>query len=205
MFADVIVDIAHSQVDKIFEYKIGCDGVFVGSRVRVPFGKYFVEGIVIKVKETSEYPLEKIKEISSVLEETPALTNETLAMADYITSNCYVTKAAALRLFLPIEMRKGKVREQFTKIISLADGINVDETILTLRKSAVKQRDLLFFLSEEGEQTLTILNEKFGNGAVKTLLSKGVLLERLEKRFRSPYKELNANRKQIELTEKQKL
>ncbi|MBQ8197545.1 MAG: primosomal protein N' [Clostridia bacterium] len=205
MFADVIVDIAHSQVDKIFEYKIGCDGVFVGSRVRVPFGKYFVEGIVIKVKESSEYPSEKIKEISSVLEETPALTNETLAMADYITSNCYVTKAAALRLFLPVEMRKGKVREQFTKIISLADGINVDETILLLRKSAVKQRDLLLFLSEEGEQTVTVLNEKFGNGAVKTLLSRGVLLERLEKRFRSPYKELNADRKQIELTEKQKI
>jgi len=205
MFADVIVDITHSQVDKIFEYKIGCDGVFVGSRVRVPFGKYFVEGIVIKVKESSEYPLEKIKEISSVLEETPALTNETLAMADYITSNCYVTKAAALRLFLPVEMRKGKVREQFTKIISLADGINVDETILSLRKSAVKQRDLLLFLSEEGEQTVTVLNEKFGNSAVKNLLSRGVILERLEKRFRSPYKELNADRKEIELTEKQKI
>ena len=85
MYAEVIVDISHGDVDRIFEYSTdGCGEVFVGSRVTVPFGRYTVEGIVMRLKESSEYPPEKIKKIIKVLEETPALTEETLKLADYI-------------------------------------------------------------------------------------------------------------------------
>ena len=78
MFADVIVDINNVEVDKIFEYFFdGCDtGIGIGSRVLVPFGKKYIEGIVIGVKNVSEYPPEKIKPIYKVLEEVPALTKQ---------------------------------------------------------------------------------------------------------------------------------
>ena len=38
----VIVDIAHSQVDRIFEYS--CEDGKAGSRVKVPFGGRTVDG-----------------------------------------------------------------------------------------------------------------------------------------------------------------
>ena len=50
----------------------------------VPFGKKYIEGIVIGVKNVSEYPPEKIKPIYKALEEIPALTSETLALMDYV-------------------------------------------------------------------------------------------------------------------------
>ncbi len=203
MFADVIVDIAHSQVDKIFEYKIDCDGVFVGSRVHVPFGNSIVEGIVINVRQTSNYPLEKIKSVLKVLEETPALTLETLAMANYISEYCHVPKASALRLFLPVEMRKGKVKEQFVRVASLAGGIVLENAISSLRKTAVKQKECLDFLFAEGEKDLAFLNESFGSQAVKGLIDKGFIAVRAEKRRRSPYKELGSDRKKVLLTKKQ--
>ena len=115
MFADVIVDINNIEVDKIFEYSFEDCSIVPGSRVCVPFGKKFIEGIVVGVKEQSKYPAEKIKPIASLLEETPALTEETLKLMQYVCDTCYVTRASALRLFLPTEMRKGRIKEQYKK------------------------------------------------------------------------------------------
>ncbi len=204
MFASVIVDIAHSEVDKVFEYLIDCEGVSVGSRVRVPFGKYTVEGIVISINETSQFPTEKIKPIIGVLDKLPALTEETLKLSDFIISECHVTRASALRLFLPVEMRKGKVREQFSTLVSLDKNINVEEAILSLRKTAIKQKELLYFLAEGGETDVARLNADFGSGAVKNLLQKGFLVQRTIQKLRTPYKQIEGVRKEITLTERQK-
>ena len=89
MFADVIVDITNVDVDKIFEYSFSDCKINLGSRVVVPFGNKSIEGIVIGVKETSQYPPEKIKPILKLLEETPVLTEETLTLMQYICDICF--------------------------------------------------------------------------------------------------------------------
>ena len=203
MFADVIVDINNVEVDKIFEYRFQDCKITLGSRVVVPFGNKVIDGIVIGVKETSEYPPEKIKSIYRLLEETPALTEETISLMQYVCETCYVTRAAALRLFLPVEMRKGRVKEQFIKYVTLTEDIKVDEVVLKLRKSALKQKDLLYYLEENGKTRFTLLSEKFGASAVKGITEKGYAVISQEKFFRSPYKGLNAVGKNIVLTEKQ--
>ncbi|MBO5713965.1 MAG: primosomal protein N', partial [Clostridia bacterium] len=101
MFADVIVDIASAEVDKIFEYSFYDEEITHGSRVVVPFGRNHIEGIVIGIHEQPTFDPSKIKPITRLLEKTPALTEETLKLCDYITKTCYVPKALALRLFLP--------------------------------------------------------------------------------------------------------
>ena len=59
MFADVIVDINNVEVDKIFEYSFEDCSIVPGSRVCVPFGKKFIEGIVVGVKEKVNIHLKK--------------------------------------------------------------------------------------------------------------------------------------------------
>ena len=66
MFADVIVDITHTEVDKIFEYNTNDLPVQVGSRCLVPFGNKLTQGIIIALKNKSEYPPEKIKNINDI-------------------------------------------------------------------------------------------------------------------------------------------
>ena len=81
MYAKVIVDISHTQVDRVFEYKIpeGMD-VRTGMRVKVPFGKMRdTEGIVIGLEGSTEYPADKIKEIICPLDDFCALTEEQIA------------------------------------------------------------------------------------------------------------------------------
>ncbi len=203
MFADVIVDIANSEVDRIFEYSFDDCLIKSGSRVAVPFGKKFIEGIVINTKPVSMYPPEKIKPIASLLEETSALTEETLKLMQYVCDNCYVTRAMALRLFLPSEMRKGRVKEQFITYIELKKDINVDQIIASFGKRAPKQRDLIYYLSENGKSKQSELNNEFGASAVKGIVDKGFVEVSSEKYFRSPYKSLNQDKKTVTLTEKQ--
>ena len=63
MIAEVIVDIAASETDRIYDYLCD-DSVVVGSRVRAPFGGKIVTGFVMRLKENSSYPIEKLKKIT---------------------------------------------------------------------------------------------------------------------------------------------
>ena len=84
MIAEVIVDVATSELDKIFDYKVNNLTVFEGSRVVVPFGKYVTEGFVMRLKQNSDYPIEKIKNIIRVIDDIPALTSENLKLCHYM-------------------------------------------------------------------------------------------------------------------------
>ena len=170
MTAEVIVDIAHSEVDKIFEYR-AIDGVRAGSRVRVPFGGRTVDGYVMRLKEGSEYDGSKLKNISSVVDEP--LTEECLRLVEEIAARYRCPKALVLRLFLPSEMRKGAVRELFKTYAVLENG---DAEIPARAKA---QAAALAFLCENPRFGYTELCDKFGRGAVNALAEKGIV--RLEK------------------------
>ena len=193
MFAQVIVDIAHSQVDKIFEYSCSGD-LAVGSRVKVPFGKTSIDGFVIGISETSEYPPEKVKPIISVFDELPALIPECFSLMERISSRFRVPKAAALRLFLPTEMRRGTVREVYRTIAKIND-ISV-----SIPKNAQKQRLALDFLKDKREYDFTALCNTFGRGAVNALVEKGAFTTEKIRKVRNPFTDLQKEEKEKVLT-----
>ena len=202
MIAEVIVDITNSEVDKIFEYLCE-EGTQLGSRVDVPFGNKIIEGIVIGLKGKSDYPPEKIKKIIGVKESIPALTEETIDLANYVKKSCFVTFAGALRLFLPSEMRKGKIRELMIKFVSLSDKENASEIKEGLKKTAVKQKELIDFLIDNEEIPLSIVAEKFGRSAVNALIEKNIVTVTEKQNVRSPYKNIAVVNKEIMLTDRQ--
>lgn len=179
MFAQVIVDIAHSQVDRIFEYSCPPD-LQTGCRVKVPFGGRVVDGFVIGVSQTASFDERKIKPISGVYDELPALVPECFALMQSISARYRVPKAVVLRLFLPSEMRLGKVNEAFTKRLKL---INPD---ISLGKSAKKQIEALAALREKGEADYAEFCNLFGRGAVNALVEKGAAEVIKIKRIRTP-------------------
>ena len=173
MYAQVIVDIAHSQVDRIFEYSCG-DDVNAGSRVKVPFGGRLVDGFIVGLSEKSNFPPEKIKRISYVYEEPPALVEECFSLMNGLSARYRVPKAVCLRLFLPAEMRAGRVHEVYKKTVKFSSD-------LALPKSAKKQAEFIEYLKAAGEAEYTAVCEKFGRGAVNAVIEKGgVSLEKIK-------------------------
>ena len=131
-------------MDRIFEYSCP-DGVKVGSRVKVPFGGRVIDGFVIGVSRASAYSPEKVKPIAEIFDEQPALIPECFSLMQKISSRYRVPKAVALRLFLPSEMRLGKVREAYK---NYAVFVSAD---IKLSASAKKQAQALSFIEEKGE------------------------------------------------------
>ena len=98
MIAEVIVDIAHSDVDKIFDYACG-EEILAGMRVVVPFGRNTVTGFVMRLKEQTDVPPEKLKRIYRAEEAYPALNAECLALAGRLAARYHVPLALVLLLY----------------------------------------------------------------------------------------------------------
>ena len=188
MIAEVIVDIAASETDRIFDYL--CDeNTIVGSRVNAPFGGKTVTGFVMRLKETSSWPMEKLKKITPTPDELPALNSECLALAEKLAARYRVPKALTLRLFLPAEMRTGKVRELMKNYAELLVGL--DE--MKLIKSAKNQIGAANYLAEHGKTECAYLNNLFPGG-VSALAQKGYVKITQEQLQRDPYKTVTADK-----------
>ncbi len=195
VFAEVIVDIAHSQVDKVFEYSCP-DSLQVGSRVKVPFGGRKIDGFVIGVSRVSSYPADKIKPVAEIFDEPPALIPECFDMMEKISARYRVPKAVALRLFLPSEMRLGKVHVSIRRYAKFSKEIG-------LNSSAKKQAEALRFIMKEGEADYARFAEEFGRGAVDALCKKGAIEIEERKIARSPFSGLPENYEKKTLTKAQ--
>ena len=196
MTAEVIVDIASSETDRIFEYR-SIEGVREGARVRVPFGPREIEGYVMRLKEQPSIDPAALKEIIRVIDEP--LTPECMRLADSICERYRCPKALSLRLFLPAEMRRGAVSRRYRDVAVLKDpGAAVG-------KQARMQAACLSYLKENGRETAAALRGKFGAGAVNALVKKGAIEIVREQVSRTPYRSLPAGEGAApELTEAQK-
>lgn len=184
MTAEVIVDIAHSEVDKIFEYR-AIEGVCPGSRVKVPFGGRVVDGFVMRLKEGSDYDAAKLKPVLSAADSVPALGAECLRLAEEIAARYRCSKALVLRLFLPGEMRKGTVRELYRNVAVFGKDIE-------LPARAKAQAAALAHMKEAGREDYAALCGKFGRSAAAELVRKGALTIEKERVGRTPYTGLSA-------------
>ena len=109
MIAQVIVDVAARQTDRVFEYQVPSDiekEIKVGSRVIVPFGPRKVQGFVVGLSETSNFK-GKMKDLLVVVDEMPPLTPELVKLSADLAQNIYSYRIKILQAMLPWVMRAG--------------------------------------------------------------------------------------------------
>ena len=102
MIARVAVAAATYAIDKPYSYRIPPEMPAVpGSRVQVPFGRgsRVTEGVVLAVESGGEAGL---KELGTLLDETPLLTEYQLRMAAFLRERCFCTFFDAIRTLLPV-------------------------------------------------------------------------------------------------------
>ena len=166
MFASVIIDQDAKALDRVFTYRIP-DGqnITEGMRVIVPFGQRTLQGFVIALKQQTSLEDNKIKSIYHAVEDFPVIKPELLQLMDFMCDKFHLRQTSVLRLFLPTEMREGKVKELFEKYAVLS--ANIDENSL---KRAKKQLEAVKCLQSQGRTKLALLKENFGESAIKLQL-----------------------------------
>ncbi len=189
MIAKVIVDISASDVDRVFDYR-AIDGVECGSRVFVPFGRQNIEGYVIALSDTTDVPQEKLKDITSVLDDRPIVSKEFLQLCDFMTERFHLRKIDVFRLFLPSKMRGGRIKSLEKIFVYLNPDYAEVDPALFIKKSATAQHEVFEYMLDAGAVEQSFLNANFSAAAVRNLVSRGIFLTRLENVLRTPYKNI---------------
>ena len=177
MIAEVIVDVAVSQVDKVFEYAVppGFD-LQIGMRVLVPFGNRTLDGFVLNLKETSKFPLENLKAILKIKSPKPEISKEMLALCEFMVEKYNRKKVEALRLFISAEVRSGKVKPKSLIYLALNPNLPLENYKKTLKRITEKQAKLLEFLEKNPLNLQSELRTEFGASVVDKFKKEGLLL-----------------------------
>ena len=124
MFADVIVDIQHEKLDKIFQYRIPerlKDELHPGMEVIIPFGKgnRQIKGYVTSLSETCNYDLSKVKEITDISRNSVAIEARLIALAAWMKEQYGGTMIQALKTVLPIKQKENaKVKKHLRLLLT---------------------------------------------------------------------------------------
>jgi len=98
LYAEVLVDLPARQVDRVFHYLVPAhlkDQVTAGSRVQVPFHRQKLTGYVLGFSAPPE--LDRVKEISAVLEPGPVFDDRQLALARWLAAQYLCPTVSALQ------------------------------------------------------------------------------------------------------------
>lgn len=127
-YANVIVDISHEKVDRIFQYRVPEaleERLEVGMQAEVPFGagNRLRKACVVGFAASPDYPPEKIKEIHGIVEGSVKAEEQLIALAAWMRETCGSTMNQALKTVLPVRQRtRQKLSRTLTCNLSEEEG-----------------------------------------------------------------------------------
>lgn len=209
MFANIIIDITHEKLDKIFQYKIPAHlegALLVGMEVLVPFGRgnRLTKGYVIGFSDTCSYDLSKIKEIQDISRKGIAIEGKLVALAAWMKNHYGGTMIQALKMVLPIrQQEKEKMKKKVRLLLDETEGRKKLEYYLEKNQRA--RARLLAALLDTHELDYDLVNKKLNItlSVIRALEEQGVAVLESERVYRNPVKQREQVQKQIVFTEEQ--
>ena len=168
MIAAVYIDSTSAAVDKVFDYEVPEDLINIikpAMRVVVPFGKGNkpCQAFVVDTSEHSR-PDIKLKMISRAVDSAPVIPLYLLKLAEYLREEYFCTYNEALRIILSNVTASSSVRKK-DEYIAPKSGILLSEALEKTRSNAVRQRELLRIIYENGSMSRGELSQYAGAGA----------------------------------------
>jgi primosomal protein N' (replication factor Y) len=148
---------------RLFDYLPGPDGsshVEPGMRVRVPFGRQRLIGVVRSLAATSELPAEKLKAVLEVVDDTPVIDAQVMELLDWAAQYYHHPLGEVIAAALPKLAREGAAARALTERWFATDaGLAGLESL----KRAPRQRELLEALRAAEGVSSDSLAEKFSD------------------------------------------
>lgn len=209
MYADIIIDITHEKLDKIFQYRVPphlSEQLRVGMEVVVPFGRANKEtkGYIVGFSKTCDYDAEKIKEIIGISEKSVAMESYLVALAAWMKEHYGGTMIQALKTVLPIKREEQEKQQRILKrLVSEEEG----QKLLAVyqRKNQKARARLLEALMEREEWDYTEISKRYqiSLSVVRALEEQKVLEIQTQRIYRNPVKEETVSQRPISYTEEQ--
>lgn len=167
-----------TPLHQLFDYRWrGNQPVIAGTRVKVPFGRRSVVGIVVRGMAESAYPANKLRAITEVLDEDALLPEDVMSVLLWASRYYHHPIGDVLCSALPVLLRQGKpAKLEHREIFTLeADS----EALVPSAKKAALQHSVYTVLAEAGNQaidasTFAAMSPRW-RSAVKPLIERGLV------------------------------
>lgn len=209
MFADIIIDIQHEKLDKIFQYRIpeSLEGKLgPGMEVLVPFGKgnRQTKGYVTGLSETCDYDLSKVKEVAGISEKGVEIEAKLIALAAWMKENYGGTMLQSLKTVLPIRQKENaKVKKRLRLLLDKETGKR--QLHYYLEKNQKARARLMAALLDDAELEYELVTKKLNITAsvIRALEEQGVLCVETEQVYRNPVKQTVKETYKLSYTQEQ--
>ena len=148
--------------------------IMPGTRVKVGIGKRRGFGLVMECTDHTEFPLDRLREVEAVLDETPVISPDMLKLLEWTVRYYHCPMGQVLTQLLPGFFRQGKTATSHIPRIWFAHE-NADT-----RSCTPKQKQLYELLCKDSPISEQVLDETFKRWRQTTqaLLDKGCIYHR---------------------------
>ncbi|MBU3874667.1 primosomal protein N' [Faecalicatena sp. AGMB00832] len=203
MYADIIVDITHEKLDRVFQYRVPShlEGeLSVGMEVLVPFGRGNREtkGYVVALSDICNYDESKVKELSDISRTGMAIEGKLVALAAWMKEQYGGTMIQALKTVLPIKQKENaKVKKRVCLLLNEEEG--KQKLNYYLEKNQRARARLLAALLDEPILDYELVSHKLNITltVIRALEEQGIVTLESEQVYRNPVK---GERKAKEIT-----
>lgn len=158
------------SVDKEFDPA----SIPVGTRVKVPFGRRSVVGVVMAVEQGSELAESRLRAITAVLDSDPLFSAGLFNVLRWAMRYYHHPPGEVLSTALPVRLRQGAALRTVDAVWQASATPKAEAEALL--KRAAKQRELLELIRQAGQLTSTQIAELgFKPAILKQLLDKGMV------------------------------
>lgn len=192
MFADIIIDIKHEKLDKIFQYRIPDrleNELKTGMEVIVPFGKGNrpVKGYVTGITDSCSYDLSKVKEITDISRDSVEIEAKLIALAAWMKENYGGTMIQALKTVIPIKQKENARVKKYLRLLLEKDA-GKEKLDFYLEKNQKARARLLAALLDQPvlEYDLAVKKLHITLPVIRALEEQGVLVMESEQVYRNP-------------------
>lgn len=203
MYAQVIVDITHEKLDRVFEYDIPphLEGELqVGAEVVVPFGRGNKEtkGYIVGFSEKPSYDPAQIKQVLRREEGSRAIEARLVELAAWMKEQYGGTMIQALKTVLPVKKKEKTLKRRRVRLL-LSEEEGRERLRIYIKKGEKARARLLAGLLDQPEQDYALLSKKLGvaSTTVRALEGQGVLEVLEEQAFRNPVRYKVKEKKEV--------
>ncbi|MFG6159101.1 primosomal protein N' [Halomonas sp. 1390] len=173
-----------SPLRRLFDYRPGRDappgGWQPGLRVRVPFGRRHVVGVVAECRDASELPLSSLKPVDACLDEAP-LPADWLWLCRFTARYYQHALGDTLQQAMPVLLRQGRALASRTRERWCVTPAGEQDDPPGLAR-APRQAELLTMLRQHphGLVSQAILAQSFTRDQLRALVDKGLVVRHEE-------------------------
>ncbi|WP_058485310.1 primosomal protein N' [Defluviitalea phaphyphila] len=182
MIAEVIIEISHQNIDKVFHYIVPKNlesKVKIGLRVKVPFGKgnKKIRGYIVGFSNNSSIEYEKLKSINNIEDLYPVFDEHMLELAKWMKDYYGARMIDCLKCMMPPFMKI--TSEKYISInrqIPLEKLKNIIKEYKNKKKYKAQAR-ILSFLMDNNEIPLSEIKKilQISNSSIKSLINKNLI------------------------------